>query len=207
MIASRRWSLIAAAALAACGGSSIDTSTTDGGGDDASTADAGGDDAATIGDSGDMGYLACMSASGQLDESLKTCQSDGECVIEQEQTDCCGTILYAGVNAASVTKFDACEASWVAHFPRVWMRVGADEDGRRHSDAPRGGRGRAAGSLRRLHVERRDLPHVHGPVRRRATAFGRERVCQSRSGTRAVSYPSRRFVPFSSANRLRHEGC
>jgi hypothetical protein len=113
---SRRWSMVAAAALAACGGTAIDTSATDaGGGDDSATADAGGDDAA--GDSGDMGYLACMDASGQLDDSLKTCQSDTDCVIEQEQTDCCGTILYAGVNLASVSKFGACEASWVAHFP------------------------------------------------------------------------------------------
>jgi len=120
MIASRRWSVVAAAALAACGGSSIDTSTTDGGGDDARAADGGDDDSATAdagGDSGDTGYLACMNASGQLDDSLKTCQSDTDCVIEREQTDCCGTILYAGVDTASVMEFGTCETSWVAHFP------------------------------------------------------------------------------------------
>jgi hypothetical protein len=58
-----------------------------------------------------------MSASGQLDGSLKTCQSDTDCVIRQEQTDCCGTILYVGVSSASAGMFDACEAAWVAHFP------------------------------------------------------------------------------------------
>jgi hypothetical protein len=66
---------------------------------------------------GDAGYLACMDASGQLNSSLKTCQSDADCTIKQEQTDCCGTILYVGVRTASAAAFDACEAAWVAHFP------------------------------------------------------------------------------------------
>jgi hypothetical protein len=65
----------------------------------------------------EAGYLACLSAAGQLDGSLKTCQSDSDCAVEQEQTDCCGTILYVGVNTASVAKFGACETAWVAHFP------------------------------------------------------------------------------------------
>jgi hypothetical protein len=65
----------------------------------------------------DAGYLACMSTSGQLNESLKACQSDGDCAIEQEQTDCCGTILYVGVSTNAVSAFTACEAVWVAHFP------------------------------------------------------------------------------------------
>jgi hypothetical protein len=125
MFASRRWSPIVAAALAACGGSSVDTSTNDGGGDDSATGDAG------AGDSGDIGYLACMSASGQLDDSLKTCQSDTDCVIVREQTDCCGTVLYAGVDAASVMAFDACETSWIAHFPGCGCASGqtTTEDG------------------------------------------------------------------------------
>jgi hypothetical protein len=62
-------------------------------------------------------YLACMNSSGLLDSSLKTCQSDNDCVIEQEQTDCCGTILYVGVNVSSVSAFNACETAWVDHFP------------------------------------------------------------------------------------------
>lgn len=66
---------------------------------------------------GDAGYLACMSASGQLDGSLKTCQGDADCVTKQEQTDCCGTILYVGVSTASAGMFDSCEAAWLAHFP------------------------------------------------------------------------------------------
>ena len=86
-------------ALAACGG---DTT-----GPDASTPDAG-DDAA---------YLACMDGTGKLSSSLETCQSDADCTIQQEQTDCCGTILYVGVSNASASAFAACEASWVSHFP------------------------------------------------------------------------------------------
>jgi hypothetical protein len=111
---SNRWVVMAALALAACGGTAVEA-TTDGGGDDASASDAGAGDAAP--DSADAGYLACFSASGQLDDSFKQCQTDSECVIEQEQTDCCGTILYVGVTTSSVASFDSCEAAWVAHFP------------------------------------------------------------------------------------------
>jgi len=85
--------------LAACGGTTTDT--------DASVPDAG-DDAP---------YLACMDSSGELSSSLKTCQSDADCTIQQEQTDCCGTILYVGVNVSSVSAFAACENAWVSHFP------------------------------------------------------------------------------------------
>jgi len=63
------------------------------------------------------GYSGCMSETGQLDPSLQTCQADPDCVAQQEQTDCCGTTLEVGVNAASVSSFAACEAAWVAHFP------------------------------------------------------------------------------------------
>jgi hypothetical protein len=65
----------------------------------------------------DAGYLACFSGTGQLSDSLKTCQSDGDCTIQQEQTDCCGTILYVGVNVISTTMFQTCETDWVSHFP------------------------------------------------------------------------------------------
>jgi hypothetical protein len=63
------------------------------------------------------GYLACMSESGQLDGSLKSCQSDADCTLKQEETDCCGTTLYVGVSKVSAAKFDACETAWTAHFP------------------------------------------------------------------------------------------
>jgi hypothetical protein len=109
-----------ALALAACGGSTSGLSSgTDSGADARGDASPGDDlgDAAGPDAFGDAGYLACMSASGQLDVSLKTCQSNADCVIQQEQTDCCGTILYVGVSSGSVAEFDACEAAWVAHFP------------------------------------------------------------------------------------------
>jgi hypothetical protein len=117
--------------LAACGGSTTSPAAGDAGG-----ADAHGDapiplgddvsDAATLETSTDApvddaadaaSYLACMDSSGQLSYSLKGCQSDGDCSIQQEETDCCGTILYVGVNQSSVSEFKACESAWEAHFP------------------------------------------------------------------------------------------
>jgi hypothetical protein len=103
--------------LTACGGSTAGES--DAGADARADASPGDDvsDSAVQDSSADSGYLACMSASGQVDGSLKTCTSDSDCAIEREQTDCCGTILYVGVASTSVAMFGACEAAWVAHFP------------------------------------------------------------------------------------------
>ena len=106
--------------LASCGSNVVGVGSGAGGSASSSTtastgttmADGGGTDA-----QGDAGYLACMSASGQLDDSLKTCHADTDCIIKQEQTDCCGTILYVGVSTALAGMFDSCEAAWVAHFP------------------------------------------------------------------------------------------
>jgi hypothetical protein len=61
-------------------------------------------------------YLACFSATGQLSAALKSCQADGDCVTQLEFTDCCGSILYVGVSAASAARFEACEKAWQAHF-------------------------------------------------------------------------------------------
>lgn len=111
-------------AVAACGG-------TIGPGDgDAATTDAAADGIAL--DAGpDAAYAACIDSSGQVDSSLKTCQSDGDCVIEEEQTDCCGTILYVGIRASAVSAFATCEAAWVDHFPGCGCASGAKktEDG------------------------------------------------------------------------------
>jgi hypothetical protein len=62
-------------------------------------------------------YLACMNDTGVVAASLKACQSDAQCEIVKEQTDCCGTILYVGINGASAAAYGACQASWLAHFP------------------------------------------------------------------------------------------
>jgi hypothetical protein len=106
--------------FAGCGGATTQTANGgDGGGVDASAdGSAPGDDAPAADATGDApAYLACMSASGQVDASLKACQGDSDCVIKQEQTDCCGTILYVGVAAGDAASFDVCEAAWLAHFP------------------------------------------------------------------------------------------
>jgi hypothetical protein len=118
-----RFAVLALVTMAACGGSTV-TSQVDAGGHDAASdgappaADAEpGQDAVANDALAEAGYLACFNAAGQLDGSLKICQADADCVIEQEQTDCCGTILYVGVAMASVSAFGACETAWVAHFP------------------------------------------------------------------------------------------
>src|ERR1017187_6325705 len=79
--------------------------------------------------------------SGQLEGSLRACQSGGDCVIKQEQTDCCGTILYVGVSSASAARFDACEAAWVLHFPGCGCDSNkmTTEDGKMTSPAVDGG--------------------------------------------------------------------
>src|SRR5208282_1449656 len=91
--------------------------------------------------SGDAAYLACFDGMGQLSASLKTCHSDTDCVIDEEQTDCCGTLLYVGVDTASVSSFAVCEAAWVAHFPGCGCAsdVTRTEDGKSTTAAIDGG--------------------------------------------------------------------
>jgi hypothetical protein len=118
-----RFAVLVLVTIAACGGSTV-TSPVDAGEHDAApdgvppAADAApGQDAVADDAPAEAGYLACFNAAGQLDGSLKICQADADCVIEKEQTDCCGSILYVGVAEASVSAFEACEVGWVAHFP------------------------------------------------------------------------------------------
>jgi hypothetical protein len=118
-----RWNRtsLVAALLAACGGSVAQTAAAPDGGHDARADSGQPDDAGAVDAPADASldaeYLACMDASGQVDASLKACKSDSECVIKQEQTDCCGTVLYVGIASASASRFDACQPSWLAHFP------------------------------------------------------------------------------------------
>jgi hypothetical protein len=114
---------LVAALLAACGGTTVQTAAGTDGGTDAHVDagqpgdDAGRSDAAVDSPLDAPEYLACMDASGHVDPSLKACNSDLDCIIKREQTDCCGTVLYVGLASASASQFDSCEASWLAHFP------------------------------------------------------------------------------------------
>jgi hypothetical protein len=127
-----------AALLLGCGGSTAQSAAgADGGPDAHADAAQPGDDAESTDAPADSpldapAYLACMDASGQVDPSLKACQTAADCVIEQEQADCCGTILYVGLASASASRFAACEASWVAHFPGCGCASGQTktEDGK-----------------------------------------------------------------------------
>jgi hypothetical protein len=103
--------------LPACGGSTAPSAAGVDGGTDAQADAAAPVDAPLDSPLDAPAYLACMDAMGLVDVSLKACKGDSDCVIEQEQADCCGTILYVGLASASVSRFAACEASWVAHFP------------------------------------------------------------------------------------------
>jgi hypothetical protein len=61
-------------------------------------------------------YLTCFDATRTLYTWIKSCHIDSDCVAKVDFTDCCGTVLYVGVNNRSVSEFDTCEASWEAHF-------------------------------------------------------------------------------------------
>jgi hypothetical protein len=75
----------------------------------------------------DAGYLACMDSQGTIDATLKRCQTDGDCVIRQEEVDCCGTVLMVGLSVASIAAFPACETAWEAHFPACGCASGRTE--------------------------------------------------------------------------------
>jgi hypothetical protein len=62
-------------------------------------------------------YDECMSASGTVSASMKSCNGDNDCRAVAEQTDCCGSLLYVGVANISSELFDACEASWASQYP------------------------------------------------------------------------------------------
>jgi hypothetical protein len=116
---------LAILALTACGGVAADpVNPVDGGGHDAQADGPSADDDAAAADAAPVdastdspAYLACMNQMGQVDASLKTCHADTDCVIVQEQIDCCGTILYLGIASVSSSEYAACEAAWVAHLP------------------------------------------------------------------------------------------
>ena len=127
---------LAVLAVAACGGSTAPASPGDAGGREAHGGDGApledtGSDAARDG-AADASYLACFNANGRLDASIKACQVDGDCLIKQEQTDCCGSLLEVGVNAMYAGTFAACEDAWVAHFPGCGCASGTTltEDGK-----------------------------------------------------------------------------
>ncbi len=109
-----RLAYLAPLLLLACGGTTVDPGD---GGADASIDGTPGQDSSLDAPTDAPAYLACMDDKGQLDGSLKTCQSSADCVMKQEETDCCGTILYVGVSKSSSAQFDACEKAWEAHFP------------------------------------------------------------------------------------------
>jgi hypothetical protein len=118
------------------GGSSSGSSSSSGGSSSSSGSSSGGVDAGP-----DAGYLACMDGQGTLDSSLKTCQHDGDCVIKQEEADCCGTIRFVGINASKAAAFATCEASWEAHFPGCGCASGrtTTEDGKESQPGQDGG--------------------------------------------------------------------
>jgi hypothetical protein len=136
-----RWAALATLALVACGrvdggtAEPADSGVGDGARDSRADHTAAPKDAAT--EARADAFLdatvtfACFTASGELDDSLKACQSDGDCTIEEEQTDCCGTTLYVGVAQGSTAAFAACESAWAAHFPGCGCASGAmhTEDG------------------------------------------------------------------------------
>jgi hypothetical protein len=104
--------LVAALALAACGGGASSTNVADAAAGDESSGDTCGAQ-----DDGGYGYLACFSPNGQTLASLKVCLSDSDCTMDDHVTDCCGSQLVVGVSLKQNFAFRTCEDAWVQHFP------------------------------------------------------------------------------------------
>src|SRR5262252_705300 len=125
-----RLAVVVLVLVAACGGSTtadLGKSSSSGGsssgGSSSGSSSSGGSSSGSSSSSGgvdagpDAGYLACMDDQGNLAADFKTCHTDADCVVKQEMTDCCGTILFVGVSTTRTTAFAACETAWEAHFP------------------------------------------------------------------------------------------
>jgi hypothetical protein len=130
--------------VAACGGStatdsgrassssSSGASSSSSGGSSSGGSSSGGSSSGGVDAGADAGYLACMDAQGHISTDMKTCQTDNDCVIKQEMTDCCGTILFVGLSTSRAAAFTACETAWEAHFPGCGCASGrtSTEDGK-----------------------------------------------------------------------------
>jgi hypothetical protein len=76
-------------------------------------------------------YDECMSASGTVASSVKSCSGDQDCRAVAEQTDCCGSVLWVGVANVSSGLFAACETSWASQYPPCSCAASAKtEDGK-----------------------------------------------------------------------------
>ncbi len=76
-------------------------------------------------------YDECMSASGTVASSVKSCSTDQDCQPVAEQTDCCGSVLWVGIAKLSTELFAACETSWASQYPPCSCAAAAKtEDGK-----------------------------------------------------------------------------
>lgn len=101
----------------------------DGGADDAGTEDAGIDDA---GDSDGGAAISCTGPGGSTFPTFdRACAGEGDCVVVEHQTNCCGTLRALGIRADQQAAFDAAEASCRAMYPGCGcasMATQADDD-------------------------------------------------------------------------------
>jgi hypothetical protein len=113
-----------AALIVGCGGS---TSSELFSGGDASV-----DDSGTRSDGGDAGgFAACFAASGAILNEMKRCATRADCAVEKHQSDCCGTLLYAGISRGKSPQFALCEERWRASLQLCAcpQKPSATEDG------------------------------------------------------------------------------
>lgn len=61
---------------------------------------------------------ACFDATGELDGSLRTCNTTADCVSVKIQRDCCGTFRVVGVNKASEAQAQKCGDDRTSGFPQ-----------------------------------------------------------------------------------------
>jgi hypothetical protein len=103
------------------------------------TTDASVDDSGSGGDSGrdggggggDGGFSQCFGPNGAILAEMKRCATRADCTIEKHQTDCCGSLLYAGISRGKSSLFSLCEERWRASLPRCGCPSGppSAEDG------------------------------------------------------------------------------
>ncbi len=131
-------SFLVAAALAACGGDAV----TDGGGGNGGTAGSGagggnggtGGTASSSSTSGQAGYggaggaspswQECFGVDGQhVQYGLSLCTGN-TCQMVEHQIDCCGNIMFVGIEANAMADFEICEAAWRATLPLCDCPIG-----------------------------------------------------------------------------------
>ncbi len=119
-------------AVAACGGeatkdgSGAGGAAANGGSHQGGAGGAGGGGAAGGSGGGGLEWADCFGSEGQhVQAVLNACDESSTCLMVEHQIDCCGNIMFVGVNADRLADFEACEQAWRLTLPACGCPVGA----------------------------------------------------------------------------------